>query len=303
MKIKSTLLVLSLVLGLMSCSYNTGVLKKAQPEAPQTTTLKTASAEGHHFHMFLRCVNNTKFIAGGGILTHVDLIQKGNPRLGIKGKRVTIFDGIEHFNDLLNMNSGIMLDLADGQVDPPAGSYDFAVATVVPGSGWVEKANGDTCKLKFPGNKFILIFRPAIEVNQYGLSPADVVLDIDVSHSVVRRRNYYIFKPIVKVVNATSTGSLAGVVVDGTTGNPITGANVWIGKENGSYSTYSLDHDLYDTYGFHTPIGFYWIPGIPGGNYTAYASKAGYTTVSQTVSIEDGNFNEYNFILYPSSSN
>lgn len=307
MKIRSTLIALSLVLGLMSCSYNSGVLKEAQPATPQNATLKatgaTPSGTTPTIHLFMRGVDNTQFIAGGGILTHVDLVRKGNVKSGIKEKRVTIFDGAtnpkgpEHFNDLLSMNSGIMLDLSDGQVNPPAGNYDYAVATVQPGSGWIEAKDGKKYTVKFPGNKFMLAFKPAIQIKT--VISTDVVLDIDVSRSFVKTGKSYIFKPVVKVQNNTTTGSAIGVVIDGN-GNVVPNANVYVDYGNGA--TYGLEQvNAYDptinsqgsldylSSAFGYPVS-YWIPGIYPGTFTIYAAKDGYNTASEQVTIYVGNF-------------
>jgi len=290
MRIKSTLVIISLALGLLSCSRNTGVLENLQPV--QNTQLKSSLLSGQgKLSLQIRFVNNSEFDSAGGKLSSIIMVRKGNVKLGIKEKRVIVWNQVEYFNDLLHMNIGIMGDL--GILSIPPGEYDFAEVLV--SEGWVAK-DGKIYPVKFPGNKMTLAFKPVATVGE-GLSP-DIVLDIDVDRSFVAIKGggSYIFKPIVKVANLTTAGSLVGMVFDAS-GNPIGGAHVYVNVNGETYDTYSLDQSFTDVYGQLHYVGEYWIPGIPAGTYTANAEKDGYVTDSADVSILAGNFNTQNFGL------
>ncbi|MBN2637711.1 MAG: carboxypeptidase regulatory-like domain-containing protein [Bacteroidales bacterium] len=312
MKIKPTLILLALVFGLISCSKDKQITPTAQTSTPQTANLKSApsttTTNDGLIHLFIRGVDNTQFVAGGGTLTHIDLVQKGNSN---KEKRVTIFDqswhwyptptGAEYFNDLLDMYQGIMIDLANGDVNPPPGDYDFAVATVE-GTGWLKDKDGNTYPVKFPGNQFILKFKPALKIATE-LS-TDVVLDIDINRSFVKTGNFYIFKPVVKVANLTTNGSLYGGVytynADYSDVVPVPGATISVDGVP-SFVTYDQPIPVPGT-DFTIEPGQYWIPGLPAGSYTVSASADGYTTYSTQVTIVEGNFTQQFFLLMPTTT-
>jgi len=293
MNIKITILVLILGLGLLSCSRNAAEIGNLQPEP--SIHLKTSPVSDHaKSRLQIRFVNNSEFDSAGGKLTAIILVRKGNAKLGIKSKRITVWNQVEYFNDLLHMNTGIMGDL--GLLSIPPGDYNFAEVPV--SEGWVAK-DGKIFPVKFPGNKMTLAFKPAFTVGE-GLSP-DVVMDIDVDRSFVAIKggSAYIFKPIVKVANLTTTGSLVGIVVDGATGSPLGNAHVYVNVNGENYDTYSLNYSFTDPYGQFHSVGEYWIPGIPAGTAMAYAEKEGYRVASTEVSILEGNFNTQYFVLAP----
>lgn len=304
MKIRSTLIVLSLVLGLFSCSYNSGVLKEAQPATQNTSLKSSAVADSGHMTMHFRGINNVKFDrdhrrcntvfdSAGGLLTKITIVRKGNIREGIKSKRLVIWNTPEHFNDLLYMGKGMMGDLV--LLNIPSGVYDYVIVDV--SSGWAAK-DGKVYPVIFPGHKMILHFRPAVVVGQH-LSP-DLNINIDVSRSFVpvRGGRVFIFKPFVQAVNSTTTGSLAGAVLDPTM-NLIPGTSVYVKANGNTYSTYSFVKPYTDPFGVVHDPGTYWLSGVPAGNYTAYAAKNGYVTDSTQVSIMKGNFTYQNFVLAP----
>lgn len=308
MKIKSLFVVIGLAFGLFACSRTSGVLKEAQPASSQNTNLKTAPTTQSNdglIHLWMRGVDNTNFIAGGGTLIHVDLVRKGNVKSDTTGeatKLVPIFDaswnGPEYFADLLSMGSGIMLDLSDGQVNPPPGTYDFAVATVEPGTGWIMTKDSTKYAVKFPGNKFMLAFKPPVTITT--MVSLDVVLNIDINRSFVKTGNSYIFKPVVQVVNATTAGSLTGFVVDAQTQQSIGYAVVTIDIDGTPYTTYTLAQPYTDpNTGVTLYPGQYYIPGIPAGTYTVSVEKDGYAPANAQVTIMKGNFTEQDFALEP----
>ncbi|MBN2614454.1 MAG: hypothetical protein JXR71_02060 [Bacteroidales bacterium] len=316
MKMKPTLIVMGLILTLFACSRNSGVLNTDQP-TPSNSSLKSSIASSNSGHMTLhfRAVNNHKFErseiennrfehhrgafvenfdSAGGRLTTITLVRDGNPRLGIGGKSVVVWNQVEYFNDLLYMGTGMMGDLAI--IDIPSGIYNKAIVAVT--DGWVAK-DGKVYPLKFPSNRMVLDFDPAVIVGMH-VSP-DIIFNIDVSRSFIpiKGGTSYVFKPIVKVVNATTAGSLIGFVADPTTGQPVGGAYVSVNANGQTYDTYSANQIIINGTDTLYP-GQYYIPGIPaGGPYTATAAASGYSTASAQVSILKGNFNWQEFYLMP----
>ena len=301
MKFKSAIVIVSLAIGLFSCSRNTGDLENLQPaqnmnQSVQNSGLKSSTLSGYgKLKMQMKGVNNSEFESAGGKLTSIVLVQKGNNKSGIKEKRVTVWNTVEYFDDLLNMETGIMGDLALLKI--PAGVYNYAIVQVT--DGWVLKKDGTRYTVKFPGDKMSLYFRPFVKIEE-GLSP-DALFIIDVSRSFVsvKHGTSYIFKPVVQAENLSYAGSLVGGVVDGTTGSPIGSAHIYMDVNGERYETYSLGQYFVDNYGIEHFPGEYWVPGIPAGTHTAYAEKEGYQTASAEVSILEGNFNSHNFILMP----
>ncbi len=297
MKIKSTLLVLGLVLGLFACSRNSGVLQNAKPDtSAQSAALKSSVESGKgKIRLHFRSVNSyaSQFDSAGGKLTAIILVRKGNDRLGVEARLDTVWTQVEYFDDLLHMQTGIMGDL--GLLSIPAGAYDYAIVPV--SEGWAAK-NGKIYPVIFPEHRMVLAFNPPVIVGE-GLSP-DLTLDIDVSRSFipVRHGRAFIFKPIVRVVNATTTGSLVGMVFDASN-NPLPDAHVSVTVDGTTYDTYTLTQYFVDSLGQPHYPGEYWIPGIPAGPSTATASKTGYISSSAPVSILQGNFNFQNFSLTP----
>jgi len=310
MKLKTTIVLASLVVGLFSCSRNTGDIENLQPAqkinpSENSTGLKSSSfVKARTMKMTMKASNvPEEFVSAGGTLTKVELVAQGNLATGKEGKRVTIWNSVEYIDDLLDMNRGIMGDLFFLPI--PTGVYTKAIVTIT--DGWVLKKDGTKYPVKFPGNKFTLYFKPFVKVGEH-LSP-DLILYIDVSRTLVavHHGTSYIFKPVVLAQNLSYTGSLAGVVVDGTTGTPLANASVYVNINGEKYSTLSLDHYYVDTIPLdattdttieHIP-GEYWLPGIPAGTYTAYAEKDGYQKDSVEVSILEGNFTFHNFVLMP----
>ena len=310
MKLKTTIVLASLVVGLFSCSRNTGDTASLQPAqkvnpSAYATGLKSSAFAGAPTMKIAAKARNVpeEFESAGGTLSKVEIVAQGNFARGKGGKRITIWNSVEYIDDLLDMNRGIMGDLFFLPI--PSGVYTKAIVTIT--DGWVLKKDGTKYPLLFPGNKFTLYFRPFVKVGEH-LSP-DLTLLIDVSRSLIpiRHGTSYIFKPMVLAQNLSYTGSLAGVVVDGTTGNPVANASVYVNINGEKYSTLSLDHYYVDTIPLdattdttieHIP-GEYWLPGIPAGTYTAYAEKEGYQKDSVEVNILEGNFTFHNFVLMP----
>lgn len=310
MKIKSTFIIIGLAVGLFACSRNSGVLQ--QPTAQNPTLKSSEVSPQRQFHMMVRGVNNFKFDSAGGTLTTIYLVPTGNQNPGTrenhflihKGEwihgayqnHILIWDSVEQFDDLLDMSKGIMGDLSFLPIPP--GTYGYAIASV--SHGWAYK-NGKEYPVIFPHGQMILAFQPPVQVGEH-LSP-DLIINIDVSKSFVpiRHGTAFIFKPFVRVVNATTAGSLIGGVVSYPSFDPVGGAEVSVDVNGQAYSGYTLTESYTDpTTGMTLLPGEYWIPGIPGGTYPVSASKTGYVTADSTnVSILKGNFNTQNFVLMP----
>lgn len=302
MKMKSTLIILSLIFGLISCSKDKGMTPTTKT-SPTETALKAAASTTGQMHMHFRAVNNVKYDAtthqytqvfdsAGGILTKIVLVKKGNPKLGIKEKRVVAWDQVEHFDDLLFMGTGMMGDLLI--INIPPGSYDKAIVSV--SNGWVLK-DGTKYPLKFPSNKMTLAFKPSVLVATQ-LSP-DVTFDIDMSKSFSSvHGDSYVFHPHVKVVNATTAGSLAGAVINGANGEPIPGAYVLVNADGEIFPTQTLVAP-YDTPWGTLDVGEYFLNGVPEGSWTATAQAPGFSPSSTPVTIIKGNITEQVFILLP----
>lgn len=306
MKIKSTLIILSLVLGLMSCSYNSGVLKEAQP-ATKTTLKSSILADSSHITFHFRGINNLKFDkngkpttvfdSAGGLLTKIIAVQEIKTQFRTISKRIVIWDTPEEFDDLLTMGTGMMGDLV--LLNIPSGVYNYVIVDV--SHGWAAK-DGIFYPVQFFNNQMILYFNPPVTVGEH-LSP-DLIFNIDVSKSFIPMYGgtWYLFRPIVYVQNATTSGSLAGVVIDVSNYQPITNANVYVDVNGQQYSGTTVSDTTVTQLGDTLYPGQYWIPGIPPGTYTAHASKEGYVSTSAQVSIMKGNYYFQNFVLVPNSS-
>ena len=88
------------------------------------------------------------------------------------------------------------------------------------------------------------------------------------------------------------TGTLAGVVTDATTGDPISGATVTANP--GSYTTTTSSNPFAEEN--------YTLSALPAGTYTVSVSAAGYETKTETgVQVTEGNTTTLDFALTPSA--
>ena len=121
--------------------------------------------------------------------------------------------------------------------------------------------------------------QPAIRVVA-GLT-SEIMLDFDVSRSFVVQGNPntpagikgFIFKPVIHAVNASTTGSIQGMVLDSDS-NALEDAGVWIDADTTTYSTFTESE------------GFYLLSGIPEGFYTVNATKQTVNVEYDTVSVD-----------------
>jgi len=122
-----------------------------------------------------------------------------------------------------------------------------------------------------------------------GLS-ADLLFDFDVSRSFVPRGNLrndanfngFNFKPVIKVSNLTTSGTLYGEITTSVD------AENTVGLENVEVTVFQNGETVTTT--VTDTAGGYMVMGLPAGNYDVTATLEGYDVVSaEGVSITAGN--------------
>jgi hypothetical protein len=117
---------------------------------------------------------------------------------------------------------------------------------------------------------------------------SEIVLDFNLDRSFVLKGNMntpagikgFNFKPVIKAINNTTQGTVAGHVINADTA--IYEAPVWIRED-----TVYTDEE-----------GYYAIPGLPAGLYTISATYAGFDTVNvEGMEIVAGNLTVQDFTL------
>ncbi|HMB68062.1 MAG TPA: DUF4382 domain-containing protein [bacterium] len=192
--------------------------------------------------------------------------------------------------DLMDLRNGVTATLVETEV--PVGTIDElrlrvvdAVVTLIDGREFPLKVpSGQTSGLKAKAD-------PAIVV--VGDLTTDLLLDVDVSRSFLaipaspRKvddiRGFH-FKPVVRVENLSTTGSVSGhVQSDGGTGADLTDDVALAGAT----VTASLDGTDYTT--ATDAEGFYRILGLPEGAYLVTASADAHQPDGLSVSVFPGN--------------
>jgi len=201
---------------------------------------------------------------------------------------ITIFEGSKEFN-LVELRNGVMEELVD--VEIPAGSYNL-VRIYVEDAGIVVRDHG-SYSVKVPSGSqtgIKLFIKPSLQV-QGGLT-SEVILDFNLDKSFVLKGNMdtpagikgFNFKPVIRAVNKTSTGTIAGVINDAD-GNHLSGVSVSIMLDE--LVTSQTEED-----------GSYALSGIPAGVYSITAEKEGFTSVTiDEVEVVAGNKTVHNFVL------
>ena len=197
--------------------------------------------------------------------------------------------------NLLELTNGLTETLVD--IDVPAGTYD-QVRVHVRGIE-VVLTDGRTFPLEVPSGEQtgIKVFvTPGITVA--GGLTADLLLDFDVSRSFVPRGNLdsqagingFNFKPVIKAVNASTAGTLAGRVTyfdEMEAEMPLEGATVSVWDGETEVAT-----------GFTDADGNYAFPGIAAGTYTVKAEAMDYLPSEPAeVSIVIANRTTQDFVL------
>lgn len=183
--------------------------------------------------------------------------------------------------NLLELTNGVTEQLAS--IDVPVGTYDL-LRIYVKGVN-VVLTDGRTFDLKVPSGEqtgIKVFIKPGITVAG-GLS-ADLLLDFDVSRSFVAKGNIknidgingFNFKPVIKVSNLSTAGSLTGNVnaLEEEMQAALEGAQISV-----------LAADTLNTSGFSDADGNYTIMGLEAGSYKVFAELEGYIK-SDTVDVE-----------------
>jgi hypothetical protein len=209
--------------------------------------------------------------------------ESGDPFIVLSEDTVTF--------DLIDLRNGVMANLLDMEV--PAGEYDL-VRLYVSEASLTVKDMPNTFKVKVPSGEqtgIKIFIQPDLIVNQ-GLT-AELLLDFDLSDSFVIRGNPampetvngFIFKPVIRASNLTTSGRVEGLVHD-EMNVKVKGAKVWIARDT------VVATAITDT------MGFYAMLGIPEGVYTLYANKEGYDTVKfSDVIVISGNRTIKNLVI------
>lgn len=209
---------------------------------------------------------------------------EGNPFL-------TLSEETKTFN-LLTLQNGITTELVD--LDVPIGVYDQLRLFI--GEARVTLVDGRTFNLTVPSGAssgLKINVTPGIEV-QSALS-VELTLDFDLSKSFVAQGNLnsvsgitgFIFKPVIRAMNTSSSGRIVGTVRD-TASVAIEGATI------------SAIEDTVITTTLTNADGEYTLSALSEGSYTVSAEKTGFITVQQSgASVTAGNTTTLNFQLTP----
>jgi hypothetical protein len=201
-----------------------------------------------------------------------------------------LWEGSKTFN-LLELRNGVVEQLLDLEI--PAGEYNL-IRLYVDEAGLKVK-NGENYRVKVPSGQqtgIKIFINPGLIV-EGGLA-AELLLDFDLSNSFVMQGNMdspagikgFIFKPVIRVVNNSTAGRIAGLVTD---------------KDNAVISEVSVIVKQGDTEiasAITDASGIYAVIGLPSGTYSAVASKDNYETVTvDDVKVFAGNKTVLNFVL------
>jgi len=201
---------------------------------------------------------------------------------------ITIFEGSRVFN-LLELRNGVMEELVD--VEVPAGSYNLIRIYVENARIAVKGHESYSVKVPSGSQTGIKMFiKPSLQV-QGGLT-SEVILDFNLDKSFVLKGNMdspagikgFNFKPVIRAVNKTTTGTIQGVVTDGDK-NPLPSVTVSIMLDE--LVTTSTEED-----------GSYALSGIPAGIYSITAEDENYTSLTiDEVEVVAGNKTVQDFVL------
>lgn len=211
-------------------------------------------------------------------------IRRANQNEGDgKNSPFTILSEEEQEFNLLDLTNGVTTSLVNLEIE--VGSYDLIRLYVSKAS--VKLSDGTDYDLVVPsGAKTgIKIFvDPSIQV--VGGLTSELLLDFDVSKSFIPQGNMnsptgingFLFAPVIKASNLSTTGTLTGIVTD-TTLTGIDGAQVQVMAADTVYTT-----------SFTNESGQYTILGIDAGTYSVYFEAEGYEpSTNENIEIVAGN--------------
>jgi len=211
-----------------------------------------------------------------------DGISDGNPFIVLLEDTLT-------FN-LIELRNGVVDELLKMEI--PEGKYNLLRLYVEEAT--LKIKDGDTYKVKVPSGQQtgIKIFvKPDFSVT--GGLTTELLLDFDLSRSFQmigsfnnpRGINGFHFKPVIRAVNNSTAGRIIGTVAD-TSLVKLANAQVWVMQDTVIAET------------FTDSLGHYGLIGLPAGEYSLFATKENYDTVSYTgVKVVTGNMTLKDFML------
>ncbi len=204
------------------------------------------------------------------------------------GDSVTVYqnDGTKppiNLLDLANKPTSDLLVLANLTV--PAGHYD-GILLVLGANNTVQLNNDDTnpLELKVPSNK--LHIHCPIDIGENVMETALIDFDLGAPGSFATPTNGhgYMLKPVLRMVNTSTTGNLTGTIAF---------AEGWSYPATATISITGPDNTVYQTtldVTADTP-GIFYLHGIPAGDYTATVTVSDGTntaTLSPTATVKAG---------------
>jgi uncharacterized surface anchored protein len=219
-------------------------------------------------------------------------IRKAGDGISDSNPFSVIWEGSSEFN-LLELRNGLVAKLLDLEI--PSGEYDL-IRLYVDEAGLKVK-DGESYSVKVPSGQqtgIKLFIDPGLIV-EGGLTE-ELLLDFDLSNSFVIQGNTdspagikgFIFKPVLRAVNNSTTGSIMGLVTDKDNA-VIAGASIKL-KQGGV--------EVENVNAITEADGTYEIMGLVPGTYSVEASKDLYNSVTiDDKKVVAGNKTEVNFVL------
>ncbi|HCX21549.1 MAG TPA: hypothetical protein DHN29_06515 [Cytophagales bacterium] len=211
-------------------------------------------------------------------ISKIEIRGKGEETKG--SPFTTLSDEVSSYN-LLDLTNGVTASLLSLEI--PVGSYDLIRVYVSEAS--VVLNDGTTYDLFVPSGSSsgIKVFvSPSIDVA--GGLTTDLLLDFDVAQSFVPQGNStdgyngFIFKPVIKGTNISTTGRLVGTVLDSLE-SPAIGAQITV-----------YAGDTINTNSFTDDNGAYEVLGLEAGSYDVVYEYQEYDTlVSEDIIIVAAN--------------
>jgi len=194
--------------------------------------------------------------------------------------------------NLVELRNGVTAKMIEADI--PSGDYDLIRLYITEASLAVKEGGNYIMKIPSGSQTGVKVFiKPSIPVS--GKTITELLLDFSLEQSFVLKGNDktaagikgFNFKPVIRAVNNTTAGMIAGMVADILNG-PIENASVWI------------EQDTLVTSALTDATGYYGMIGVPAGMYDIYATAENYDTVCITgIKVLAGNLFEQNFILTP----
>jgi hypothetical protein len=203
---------------------------------------------------------------------------------------MVLWEGSETFN-LLELRNGLVEELLD--IEIPQGEYDLIRLYV--DQARLKIKDGGEFDVKVPSGQqtgIKVFISPGLVVGE-GLT-SELILDFDLEKSFVMRGNLnspagingFIFKPVIRAVNNSTAGRIAGLVTDK---DKVIISEASIKVKQGETDVASAITDA---------SGLYAVIGLPSGTYSVVASKENYITVTvDDVKVVAGNKTTVNFTL------